>query len=67
MFCCTALREQGTCPSFIDAVISSVEAESKVQEKEEDEQAKEWGDMDEAGWQFSALAYQSGVPLHVGR
>ena len=29
----------------MDAVISSIEAESKMREKEEDEQAEEWGDM----------------------
>lgn len=40
----------GISRDVVDAVISSVAAESKVREKEEDEQAEEWGDMDEAGW-----------------
>ena len=40
----------GIPADVVDAAISSVEAESKVREKEEDEQAEEWGDMDEAGW-----------------
>ena len=35
---------------MVDAVVSSIDAESKVREKEEDEQAEEWGDMDVAGW-----------------
>ena len=29
---------------------ASIEAESSVREKEEDEQAEEWGDLDEVGW-----------------
>ena len=40
----------GIPAEVVDAVISSIEAESKMREKEEDEQAEEWGDMDEAGW-----------------
>lgn len=40
----------GIPAEVVHAVISSIEAESSVREKEEDEQAEEWGDMDEAGW-----------------
>lgn len=40
----------GIPADVVDAVISSIEAESSVRTKEEYEQAEEWGDMDEAGW-----------------
>lgn len=40
----------GIPADVVDAVISSVETENSVREQEEDEQAEEWGDMDEAGW-----------------
>ncbi len=40
----------GIPADVVDAVVSSIDAESKVREKEEDDQAEEWGDMDEAGW-----------------
>ena len=40
----------GIPADVVDAVISSIEAENSVREKEEDEQAEGWGDMDEAGW-----------------
>ena len=40
----------GIPTDVVDAVISSIEAESSVREKEEDEQAEEWGDLDEVGW-----------------
>lgn len=40
----------GISAEVVDAVVSSLETESSVREKEEDEQAEEWGDMDEACW-----------------
>lgn len=40
----------GIPADVVDAVISSVETENRVREKEEDDQAEEWGDIDEAGW-----------------
>ena len=40
----------GIPTDVVGAVISSIEAESSVREKEEDEQAEEWGDLDEVGW-----------------
>ena len=40
----------GIPADVVDAAISSIETENRVREKEEDDQAEEWGDMDEAGW-----------------
>lgn len=40
----------GIPETVVDAVLASLEAEGAASEREEDEKAEEWGDMDEAGW-----------------